>query len=243
MELKYTDLYDGMGIGRGSVVDVASDLASIILYCKGKGLQFDANDLIDSLKETVTEDGTVLIRTFSWDFCKGKGFDINKSVSRVGALGNVALKRDDFVRTEHPIYSWMVWGKHAGEFAALDNKSSFGKGTVFEALYGYNAIQLSLGNIDGDTEVRTYSMHVRPLNISVHNHEFHEGADFELVKSLGIARKRMYDDTLRCLAFDLMGMQDFITDDLTDNNGCHTVQIDGRPGFVHRETDYSAARY
>lgn len=273
MELNYAKIYEGLGIEKGSVVDVASDLASIMLYCKKKGLHFDADHLIDSLKETVTEEGTVLIRTFTWDFCKGKGFDIGRSVSRVGALGNVALRRTDFVRTAHPIYSWMVWGKHSDELVRLNNTSSFGEGTVFEKLYKFNAIQLSLGNIDGDsctqvhhseavckvpyrydkpftgeytdaegnTELRRYSMHVRPFNIRVYNNEFHEGENYELVSSLGIVRKKIYDGTLRCLSFDLHGMQDFIIGDLTDNNGCNVVQIEGKPGYIHPGIDYSSA--
>ncbi len=275
MELKYTDLYRGMDIHEGDVIDVASDLAGIMLYCKKKGLEFNADHLIDSLKETVGENGTVLIRTFNWDFCKGISFDIKRSVSRVGALGNVALRRDDFVRTAHPIYSWMVWGKLTDELIRYDNKSAFGKDTPFDLLYMYNAKQLSLGNIDGDsctqlhhsealcevpyrfdksytgeytdrdghTDVRTYSMHVRPYNLKVAVHTFHEGDDYRLVESLGIAKKMMYDDTLRCLVFDLHGMQDFIVDDIKNNNGKRMVFIDGKPGIMHPEIDYSKMEF
>lgn len=275
MEFKYTDLYKEMNICKGDVVDVASDLASIMLYCKKKGLLFDANNLIDSLKETVTDEGTVLIRTFTWDFCKGIGFDVNKSVSRVGALGNVALKRDDFKRTTHPIYSWMVWGKHKEEFVRYDNISSFGNDSIFEALYRYDAKQLSLGNIDGDsctqvhhseamcdvpyrynkpftgkytdasgkTDIRTYSMHVRPLNIKVYNPEFHDGDNYSLVESKGIAKKIYHDDAIRCLTFDLHKMQDFIMDDICNNNGRYTVHINGEPGINHPGIDYKTAEY
>ena len=92
MELDYTDLISHVGIEKGDTVDVASDLVSIIMFCRKRKIGFDADKLIDALKDLVSGEGTVMIRMFNWDFCRGTDFDIRKTPSRVGALGNVALK-------------------------------------------------------------------------------------------------------------------------------------------------------
>jgi len=150
-EFDYGCLLDGLNIEKGDIIDVASDMASIILFARNRKLDFNIDHLIDFLKEAVGNDGTVMIRAFSWDFCKGVDFDIKTSPSKVGMLGNYAIKRSDFKRSAHPIYSWMVWGKYADELLAMNNTSAFGKATPFAFLYEHYGKQISLGNINGDS--------------------------------------------------------------------------------------------
>lgn len=111
-ELDYNMLLKAVPIKRGATVDVVSDLFNIQKRCWEIGRKFDPDKLIDAICDTVGEEGTVLIRMFSWDFCHGKGYDARHTSSQVGALGNIALKRSDFRRTKHPMYSWMVWGNY-----------------------------------------------------------------------------------------------------------------------------------
>lgn len=130
-ELDYGKLIHTVPIKKGATVDVVSDLFNIQKRCWEIGRKFDANRLIDAICESVGEEGTVLIRMFSWDFCHGKGYDARRTLSQVGALGNIALKREDFRRTKHPMYSWMVWGKYKDYLCDLDYIDSFGKESVF----------------------------------------------------------------------------------------------------------------
>lgn len=145
-EICYEKLIEEMEIGQGDIVDVASDMMNVLINCRRNNRKFDSNNFLDALKTAVGEEGTVMIRTFTWDFCHNVPFDIKKSPSRVGALGNFTMKRADFRRTKHPIYSWMVWGKYADVLCNMDNKSSFGEGTVFDFLYKNNAKQIMLGD-------------------------------------------------------------------------------------------------
>ena len=96
------------------------------------------NFLIDTFKKAITENGTLMIPTFNWDFCKGIEFDYNRTPAKTGLLPNIALKRSDFVRTKHPIYSFAVWGKLAPEMVACDNISSFGMDSPFGLLWENN---------------------------------------------------------------------------------------------------------
>lgn len=131
VELDYNMLLCAIPIKKGATVDVVSDLFSIQKRCWEIGRKFDPDKLIDAICETVGEEGTVLIRMFSWDFCHGKGYDARRTLSQVGALGNIALKRSDFRRTKHPIYSWMVWGNYQDYLCELDDTDSFGEQSVF----------------------------------------------------------------------------------------------------------------
>ncbi|MBX1795667.1 hypothetical protein ELQ27_03395 [Campylobacter sp. CH185] len=93
------------------------------------------NFLLDCMKDNVD---TLAIHTFNWDFCKGLAYDILNSKSQTGALGNIALKRDDFRRTKHPIYSFAVAGKFQKELVALENKGAFDNNSPFAFMYKNN---------------------------------------------------------------------------------------------------------
>lgn len=148
-EFDYKDFLNGLNIQEGDLVEIASDLLSILLYCRNKKLKFDANKLIDELKQMVGNEGTIMIRTFSWDFCNKHFFDYNNTPSQTGSLGNYALKREDFKRTKHPIYSWSVCGKYKNDLLSLNNKEAFGWNTPFDFIEKHNGKLLVLGNITG----------------------------------------------------------------------------------------------
>ena len=124
--VKLKDMPGYFGLSRGDSVWIASDVKQLLYSCIEHEDDTDFNVLIDSVIDIIGPEGTILIPTFNWDFCKGKAFDIRKSPSQTGSIGKVALKRNDFKRTQHPIYSFAVWGSGAEELASMENRSSFG---------------------------------------------------------------------------------------------------------------------
>lgn len=142
----YDDFLALTDIQKGDILDVASDMLSIALFCKRKKIVFSPDKLLDALIDIVGEDGTVLVRTFNWDFCHDIPFDYKRTSSKVGSLGNVALGRSDFKRTQHPLYSWAVWGKDQEYLCGLKNTKSFGEGTPWQYFEEKNAKFIRLGN-------------------------------------------------------------------------------------------------
>lgn len=124
---------------KGDKVWIASDLKRLIYACIENGDDTDLNVLIDAFIEEIGEEGTLLIPTFNWDFCKGKTFDYKKTPCKTGSLGKIALKREDFKRTKHPIYSFAVWGKDKELLCSMENKSSFGADSPFNYCREVNA--------------------------------------------------------------------------------------------------------
>ena len=263
-ELDYMDFLQGVGVEKGDIIDVSSDMANVLLYCRRIGVRLVPDHLIDSLRELVGPEGTVMIRTFTWDFCHGEPFDIRTSPSRVGALGNAAMKRADFKRTGHPIYSWMVWGKRAGELLQMDQPNAFGPGSVFDFLDINHAKQLTLGNTSsdsttqmhhveaackvpyrfdkpftgeytdysGNTCLKTYSMHVRPLNLKVTNTEVDRDERGKELEKRGIMKVKHLDEMTLVSTILLHELTEFLTEDMYQNEGKFTVSINDLPGYV-----------
>lgn len=120
-----------MKINSGETIFVSSDVKKMVWEGAGNHRDFDLNPFIDGLIEAVGSEGTVIFPTYNWDFCGGKTFDIRTSPCQTGTLGTFALKRTDFARTKHPLYSFAVYGKRKSELVNMTNKDSFGEDSPF----------------------------------------------------------------------------------------------------------------
>ena len=129
--IKLRDIPSQWGLKKGDRVFISSDITALGEVCLAHGDRFKPNDLLDAVIEAVGPEGTILLPTYNWDFCHGTTFDYYKTKGKTGALGLVALKRPGFKRTQHPIYSFAVWGKDQDFLCGLQNKSAFGEDSPF----------------------------------------------------------------------------------------------------------------
>ena len=143
--ISYQKLPSILKIEKGDVILLTSDITDLFLQCQENGEILDVNILLDNFQEAVGEEGTLLIPTYNWGFCQGKAFDYKKTPSKTGAIGNAALRRKDFTRTKHPIYSFAVWGKDAVKLAEMDNIESFGPDSPFAYLEQVDAKNVFIG--------------------------------------------------------------------------------------------------
>ena len=140
--IHYLEIADHLGIQSGDVLMVSSDITNLFLEAIRHREKPDVNLFIDSLIEKVGSEGTLLFPTYNWGFCRGETFDYKRTKCLTGSLGSVALKRPDFVRTCHPIYSFAVWGKDQQLLYGMNNESSFGDDSPFGYLYRTGAKNL-----------------------------------------------------------------------------------------------------
>ena len=143
--ISYKKIPSVLKIEKGDVILLTSDITDLFLQCQENGEILDVNILLDNFQEAIGEEGTLLIPTYNWGFCQGKAFDYKKTPSKTGAIGNAALRRKDFTRTKHPIYSFAVWGKDAVKLAEMDNIESFGPDSPFAYLEQVNAKNVFIG--------------------------------------------------------------------------------------------------
>lgn len=128
-------IFEALELKAGDTVYLASDVTRLCDEAGGSA----ASDMIGCIQRMITESGTLLVPTFSWDFCHDKGFDIRRTHSRTGALSRIALRSPGFIRTRHPIYSFAVWGADAQLYASLENVSAFGPGSPFGVMTEHGA--------------------------------------------------------------------------------------------------------
>ncbi len=141
-----------IGVEKGDIVYVGSDITAIVVQAqKELGLKTRSeinnfiDDLINALQSHVTMEGTLLFPVYSWGFCRGEAFDYYKTQGEVGSLNNYILNnRKDFVRTKHPIYSFMVWGKDAKMLYGMNNQEAWGKASPFYYMHQNGAKELDL---------------------------------------------------------------------------------------------------
>ena len=144
--LYYSDFINalkGIGVKKGDIVFVHSDISVF-----GKLCTFDRDFLLGTLckaiKESVGEDGTIIMPSFSYSFCKDEPYDVVNTRSTVGVLTEHFRKQPDVSRTVHPIFSVGIWGKHKN--ALLDiGKDSFDRASIFGKIHQLNGKILFLG--------------------------------------------------------------------------------------------------
>ena len=155
-------LLNKIKIKKGDVIIITSNIIKILSKYKNNKIDFDPNNLIDSIKKRIGKSGTILIPTFNWDFCKGKIFNYYKTTSQSGALGNIALKRKDFMRSFNPIYSFAVSGKNQKKICNLKHLDCFGLNSPFGYLIknkGKNLfIDISARELD-ETKLGGFTFH------------------------------------------------------------------------------------
>lgn len=128
---------EALGVRKGDTVMVHSDAGSL-----GKLGVFDRNlllqSIVDALKDSVGNEGTIIMPTFSYNFYKDVPFDVDNTKSTVGILTEHFRKQHGVVRTIHPTHSVAIWGRHKEELSSVDN-DTFGEASIFGKLHKANA--------------------------------------------------------------------------------------------------------
>jgi aminoglycoside 3-N-acetyltransferase len=98
---------------------------------------------------------TILIPAFTPSFTKTNFYDIN-SKSEVGILADIIKNNfKDSIRTEDPLYSFIIIGPLKNIFLNCKSKTSFGENSIFEMLEKYNSKILTI-NTDHLTLIHRY---------------------------------------------------------------------------------------
>ena len=197
--IKLRDIPALFGLEKGDAVWIASDMKNLLYECISHDDDKDLNVFLDGIIDIIGPEGTILVPTFNWDFCQGKTFDYYKTPCKTGSLGKIALKRDDFKRTKHPIYSFAVWGKDKEELCARDYKSSFGIESPFTYCREKNA-----KNIFIDVECQhsfTFVHYVEEMEGITYRYLKDFTADY--IDENGVKTTRTYSMNVRDLSEDI----------------------------------------
>jgi aminoglycoside 3-N-acetyltransferase len=92
-------------------------------------------ELLQTLVDTIQELGvpTVCVPTFTFSFCNGEDYDVEKSKSKMGALNEYIRKLPDSVRSRDPLMSVAVLGRDTSVVKDL-GRHSIGADSTFDRL-------------------------------------------------------------------------------------------------------------
>jgi aminoglycoside 3-N-acetyltransferase len=145
----FLESYRRAGIQRGDTLFVHSDLSGIGRLAMSNTNQL-MGQIIDSLKEAVGPEGTLIMPAFSYSFMSGgifgdhEAFDVNKTPARTGVLTDYFWKQPGTYRTDHPTHSVAIWGWKADQYANI-GKTTFDRDSVWGKIHDENALLVFLG--------------------------------------------------------------------------------------------------
>jgi aminoglycoside 3-N-acetyltransferase len=190
--LKFDHLIQGfsdLGVTAGDILLVHSSYKSL------GGVEGGPQTVIDALLAVLGENGTLIMPTFNFDFCKGVPWDVRNTPSQMGVITNMVRENPNAKRVFHPIYSFAVLGKQADALTRERYKSSFEEKSLFGKLRALGGKIMIIGL--SYTNSMTFFHHVEEM----------EGVDYRYIKAFtGQVTEedgRTYEDTFTMLVRDL----------------------------------------
>ncbi|MBT3713018.1 MAG: AAC(3) family N-acetyltransferase [Anaerolineae bacterium] len=156
--------FRSLGVDSGDTLLVHSSYKSF------GGVDGGPQTVIDALLEVLGEEGTLLMPTFNFDFCKGADWDVRETPSQMGFMTSLVRTDPRAKRVFHPIYSFAVIGKYAEDFGNLRYKSSYAKISAFGKLRELDGKIMVVGLSYNDS--MTFFHHIEEM----------EGVDYRYLK-------------------------------------------------------------
>jgi aminoglycoside 3-N-acetyltransferase len=137
-DISFEDLPFNLNINENDTVFISADLKNIAYALKSKNKIVQIDQFIDNFK-LILKNGTIVIPAYT-DNLKNLGtFNYLKDKPTTGSISNKVFKRKDFTRSKDPLHSVFAWGKYTDQILDLNDKSTFGKNSIYSLLHQQNA--------------------------------------------------------------------------------------------------------
>ena len=135
---------------------------------------FNKWDALYTISRLTKEGYTIALPSFTFSFCKNKFYSEKNSNSESGVFADWVLNNfENSIRTEDPIYSFVIIGEKAKEYCKFDNKTSWGKGSIFEYFEIINAKIITLGS--GLESITQFHRYEEIMKVPYRNYKSFEG--------------------------------------------------------------------
>lgn len=165
-----------IGIKKGDTLCVHSQVFSLGKPILSKEEFFET--IVKILQDAVGGEGKLIMPTFTYSFCNGKVYDVRNSPSTVGVLTEYFRKMPGVVRTNHPIFSFSIWGRDKEEYLDI-GPDAFSLDSVYGKMIRDNGKIMFLGANLGYT---FYYLAEERVNVS---HRFFKNFSGELIDADG----------------------------------------------------------
>ncbi len=184
-----THEFQSLGVVRGDTLLVHSSYKSF------GGVDGGPQTVIDALLHVLGDEGTLIMPTFNFDFCKGIPWNVNETPSHMGIITELVRKDPRSKRVFHPIYSFAIIGAQADFLTRQRYKSSYERDSLFGKLCQLDGKIMVIGLAYNDS--MTFFHHVEEL----------EGVDYRYLKTFtGMVTDKngeTYEDSFQMLVRDI----------------------------------------
>jgi len=133
------------GLSRGDIIMVHSDVGAFGKL--GNILSRDRflDAILKAFMQVISEEGTLIVPTYTYSFCKKQVFDVKNSRSEAGLFSEYIRQRTDAVRSEDPLFSHAGIGPAAQKLLCNVGSDCFGKGSFFDRFYQQDGKLINFG--------------------------------------------------------------------------------------------------
>jgi len=141
----YKEIANLLDIQKGDVILLTSDILKLAMKARMEEKEFISDPFINSFYDELGAEGTLLMPAYNFDLEDGDAYSVRQTTPMTGSLAVAAMKDESFIRTAHPLHSFLVKGRDADTLAKMNNISSFGLDSPFAWLLEKNALMVFAG--------------------------------------------------------------------------------------------------
>ena len=141
-----------IGVKKKDTIFCHSDILKFGIPSCGLQRKKIAQLFYESFFEVIGKEGTLILPTFSYSFCKKEVYKPNISSSICGLLSEELRKnKKNFLLYPDPNLSCIIFGRYKKYLAKFENKNSYGSNSLFHKFYSLNGKVCNLNLDAGST--------------------------------------------------------------------------------------------
>ena len=218
----FKEIAGSLNINKNEIILLSTDVSLMSFEAVEHNNKFNADEFLNIIISKIGVGGTLILPVYNWNFCRGVAFDYHNTIGKTGYLGNAALKRDDFRRTKHPIYSFAVWGHDREYLCSIDPVMAFDKGSIFEYLHIKGAKNIAIDVHFNDH----YTMCHYAEQITGVPYRYNKYFKAYYIDEDGNCNRRTYSMSVRYLELNMQGEASALYHEFIHQHAAYEEKID-----------------
>ncbi len=132
------ELWQSAGIEKNDKILFHSSFKRTFQEIISAGYELNPIDILDSLIDTISPNGTLLLPTFNFSFNNGVPYNFFDTKSEMGLITEIARLDPRASRSLNPVYSFAAFGNDSDKFRDIDNKSWYSSDSPFGIVHKDN---------------------------------------------------------------------------------------------------------
>ena len=158
------------GLDKSDIVLFHSNIGPLFRFLKKQKYNFEITDIADCIIEYFSNNGTLIVPTFNFDFCAGLSYSSKDTPSKMGVLSEEFRKIAKINRTWHPVYSFCLFGNLPVGQIESKNYSAFGEKSIFDWLFNQEG-KIAVLDLPDQNSMTFYHYVEQKLNVEWRFHK------------------------------------------------------------------------